>query len=90
LPERLKVDDYSNIQSEIIGILNTFQKKPTLQLGIATPKKESVNKTWSDEDLNSALDALRNKEISANKAAKVFGIPSSVSIKQQTLDITAI
>ena len=29
------------------------------------------NKNWSEEDLNSALEALRKKEISANKAAKV-------------------
>ena len=50
-----------------------------LKLGIATPKKESVNKTWSDSDLDSALDALRKKEISANKASKRYGIPSSVS-----------
>jgi len=39
-------------------------------LGIATPKRETTNKTWSDDDLVCALDALRKKEISANKAAK--------------------
>ena len=32
------------------------------------------NKNWSEEDLNSALEALRKKEISANKAAKVCKI----------------
>ena len=48
------------------------------RLGIATPKKDFVNKTWSDENLNAALEALRNKKISANKASKLFGIPSSV------------
>ena len=30
------------------------------------------NKNWSEDDLNSALEALRKKEISANKAAKVW------------------
>ncbi len=39
-------------------------------MGISTPKKETTNKTWSDADLESALQALRRKEISANKAAK--------------------
>ena len=49
-------------------------------MGIATPKKETANKTWSDDDLESALDALRRREISANKAAKIYKIPSSVCI----------
>ena len=48
-------------------------------MGIATPKKETANKTWSDEDLECALEALRRREISANKAAKIYKIPSSVS-----------
>ena len=48
-------------------------------MGIPTPKKENVTKTWSDEDLDSALEALRRKEMSANKASKQFGVPSSVS-----------
>ena len=38
-----------------------------------------MTKTWSDEDLDSALEALRRKEMSANKASKQFGVPSSVS-----------
>ena len=46
---------------------------------LATPKKEHFNKTWSDKDLDTALDALRRKEMSANKASKQYGIPSSVS-----------
>ena len=49
-------------------------------MGIATPKKETANKTWSDDDLESALEALRRREISANKAAKIYKIPSSVSL----------
>ncbi len=40
------------------------------RMGISTPKKETTNKSWNDEDLENALDALRKKEISANKAAK--------------------
>ena len=50
------------------------------RMGIATPKKETANKTWSDDDLESALEALRRREISANKAAKIYKIPSSVSL----------
>ena len=51
-------------------------------MGIATPKlKDSQNKSWNDSDLNSALNALRKKEVSANKAAKMFGIPASTLYK---------
>ena len=42
-------------------------------------QKDSANKTWCDTDLHSALIALKKKEISVNKASKVYGIPSSVS-----------
>ena len=52
-----------------------------LFLGISTPKKETCNKTWYESDLNDALEALRKKEMSANKAAKRFGIPSSTLYK---------
>ncbi len=65
--------------SEIYGIPATTLWQRANRLGIATPKKDFANKTWSDEKLESALDALRKKEISANKASKMFGIPSSVS-----------
>ena len=64
--------------SEMFKIPATTLWQRANKLGIATPKKESVNKTWSDSDLDSALDALRKKEISANKASKRYGIPSSV------------
>ena len=57
------------------SILN---QKRANRMGIATPKKETANKTWSDADLESALGALRRREISANKAAKIYKIPSSV------------
>ena len=56
-----------------------FSLQRANRMGIATPKKETANKTWSDEDLESALEALRRREISANKAAKIYKIPSSVS-----------
>ena len=59
------------------SILN---QKRANRMGIATPKKETANKTWSDADLESALEALRRREISANKAAKIYKIPSSVCI----------
>lgn len=50
-------------------------------MGIPTPKKDTTSKNWSDEDLESALNALRRKEISANKASKVYKIPSSTLYK---------
>lgn len=65
--------------SEMFKIPATTLWQRANKLGIATPKKESTNKTWSDNDLDSALDALRKKEISANKASKLYGIPSSVT-----------
>lgn len=46
-----------------------------------TPKKEGPTKTWNEDSLNSALDALRTGTISANKASKAFGIPSSTLYK---------
>ena len=66
--------------SEAFGIPATTLWQRANRMGIATPKKETANKTWSDKDMNSALNALRNREISANKAAKLFKIPSSVSM----------
>jgi predicted HTH domain antitoxin len=79
--------------SELYGIPATTLWQRANRLGITTPKKESTttstsaaattvsSKSWSEADLNSALDALRKKEISANKAAKVYGIPSSTLYK---------
>ena len=62
-----------------ITMTNLFSnRKRANRMGIATPKKETANKTWSDADLESALEALRRREISANKAAKIYKIPSSV------------
>merc|ERR1711936_365149 len=43
--------------------------------------KETSSKSWTDDDLQMALEALRKKEISANKASKVYKIPSSTLYK---------
>ncbi|XP_034249665.1 protein bric-a-brac 1-like isoform X3 [Thrips palmi] len=51
------------------------------RLGIDTPKKEGPNKSWSEDNLNNALEALRSGSISANKASKAYGIPSSTLYK---------
>jgi len=67
--------------SEIYGIPPTTLWQRANRMGIPTPKKDTANKTWSEDDLNSALEALRKKEISANKAAKVYKIPSSTLYK---------
>ena len=68
--------------SELYGIPATTLWQRANRLGISTPKNKEINsKAWSDYDLNSALTALRNKEISANKASKVYGIPSSTLYK---------
>lgn len=50
-------------------------------MGIDTPKKEGPTKSWSEDSLNNALDALRTGQISANKASKAYGIPSSTLYK---------
>lgn len=44
-----------------------------LRLGIETPKKDGPLKTWTEDSLNVALDALRTGSISANKASKAYG-----------------
>ena len=69
--------------SELYGISTSTLWQRASKLGISSPRKDVApgNKTWCEEDLNNALEALRKKEISANKAAKVFGIPSSTLYK---------
>lgn len=67
--------------SEIYGIPPTTLWQRANRMGIPTPKKETSTKSWTDEDLQSALEALRKKEISANKASKVYKIPSSTLYK---------
>jgi len=67
--------------SEVYGIPPTTLWQRANRMGIPTPKKDTTSKNWSDEDLESALNALRRKEISANKASKVYKIPSSTLYK---------
>lgn len=67
--------------STLYGIPSTTLWQRAHRLGIDTPKKEGPSKTWSDDALNNALEALRNGEISANKASKAYGIPSSTLYK---------
>ncbi|KAI4487899.1 hypothetical protein M0802_011718 [Mischocyttarus mexicanus] len=67
--------------SAAFGIPSTTLWQRAHRLGIDTPKKDGPTKSWSDESLNSALEALRTGTISANKASKAFGIPSSTLYK---------
>ncbi|XP_044580818.1 longitudinals lacking protein, isoforms H/M/V-like isoform X1 [Cotesia glomerata] len=67
--------------SATFGIPSTTLWQRAHRLGIDTPKKDGPTKSWSDESLNSALEALRTGTISANKASKAFGIPSSTLYK---------
>lgn len=59
--------------SATYGIPSTTLWQRAHRLGIDTPKKEGPTKSWTEESLNSALDALRTGTISANKASKAFG-----------------
>ena len=56
----------SNGNKETAASTGSSSTASTSPVAVAPP-----NKNWSEEDLNSALEALRKKEISANKAAKV-------------------
>ncbi|XP_050680917.1 uncharacterized protein LOC126976572 isoform X2 [Leptidea sinapis] len=67
--------------SSTYGIPSTTLWQRAHRLGIHTPKKEGSSKSWSEDDLKCALDALRNGAISANKASKAYGIPSSTLYK---------
>ena len=67
--------------SEVYGIPPTTLWQRANRMGIPTPKKDTTSKNWSDDDLENALNALRRKEISANKASKVYKIPSSTLYK---------
>lgn len=59
--------------SATYGIPSTTLWQRAHRLGIDTPKKEGPTKSWTEENLNSALEALRTGTISANKASKAFG-----------------
>ncbi|XP_014250799.1 protein tramtrack, beta isoform-like isoform X1 [Cimex lectularius] len=63
------------------GIPSTTLWQRAHRLGIDTPKKDGPTKSWSEDSLNTALDALRTGSISANKASKAYGIPSSTLYK---------
>ncbi|XP_055707970.1 protein bric-a-brac 1-like isoform X2 [Phlebotomus papatasi] len=67
--------------SVTFGIPSTTLWQRAHRLGIDTPKKEGPTKSWSEDSLNNALEALRTGTISANKASKAFGIPSSTLYK---------
>lgn len=67
--------------SATYGIPSTTLWQRAHRLGIDTPKKEGPSKSWTEENLNAALEALRTGTISANKASKVYGIPSSTLYK---------
>lgn len=64
------------------GIPSTTLWQRAHRLGIDTPmKKDPSSRHWSDDDLRLALDALRAGRISANRASKEYGIPSSTLYK---------
>ncbi|XP_065208877.1 uncharacterized protein LOC135837501 isoform X2 [Planococcus citri] len=63
------------------GIPSTTLWQRAHRLGIDTPKKDGPSKSWNEDVLNVALDALRTGSLSANKASKAYGIPSSTLYK---------
>uniref|UniRef100_A0A1B6KZB8 BTB domain-containing protein n=1 Tax=Graphocephala atropunctata TaxID=36148 RepID=A0A1B6KZB8_9HEMI len=63
------------------GIPSTTLWQRAHRMGIDTPKKDGPAKSWTEDVLNVALEALRNGSISANKASKAYGIPSSTLYK---------
>ncbi len=64
------------------GIPSTTLWQRAHRLGIDTPmKKDPSSRHWSENDLTLALDALRAGRISANRASKEYGIPSSTLYK---------
>lgn len=67
--------------SAIYSIPSTTLWQRAHRQGIETPKKDGPLKTWTEDNLNVALDALRTGSISANKASKAYGIPSSTLYK---------
>lgn len=67
--------------SVTFGIPSTTLWQRAHRLGIDTPKKDGPAKSWTEDNLNIALEALRNGSISANKASKAYGIPSSTLYK---------
>lgn len=80
--EALRTQNMSLTKASVLyGIPSTTLWQRAHRLGIDTPKKEGPTKSWSEQSLNNALDALRTGQISANKASKAYGIPSSTLYK---------
>ncbi|KAK2713616.1 uncharacterized protein LOC136040785 [Artemia franciscana] len=50
------------------------------KMGIIS-SQTSTNRLWNEEDMQQALDALRTGRISANRASKEYGVPSSTLYK---------
>ncbi|CAH2091528.1 unnamed protein product [Euphydryas editha] len=67
--------------SSQFGIPSTTLWQRAHRLGIDTPKKDGAAKSWGASDLARALAALRSGTLSANKASKAYGIPSSTLYK---------
>ncbi|XP_047534640.1 uncharacterized protein LOC125069256 isoform X3 [Vanessa atalanta] len=67
--------------SSRFGIPSTTLWQRAHRLGIDTPKKDGAAKSWGAADLARALAALRAGALSANKASKAYGIPSSTLYK---------
>lgn len=80
--EALRSHNMSLTKASItFGIPSTTLWQRAHRAGIDTPKKDGPAKSWNDEALNVALEALRTGTISANKASKAYGIPSSTLYK---------
>ena len=63
------------------GIPSTTLWQRMHKAGIDSSRKDGSGKTWSDDALNHALEALRAGTISVNKASKEYNIPSSTLYK---------
>ncbi|XP_013172017.1 PREDICTED: uncharacterized protein LOC106121072 [Papilio xuthus] len=67
--------------SATYGIPSTTLWQRARRLGIDTPKREAAARSWGEAELLAALAALRAGTLSANKASKAYGIPSSTLYK---------
>ncbi|CAG0898991.1 unnamed protein product [Cyprideis torosa] len=66
--------------SATYGVASTSLWVRARRAGIDSMKKEG-SKSYSEDNLNLALEALRQGKISANRASKEFGIPGSTLYK---------
>ncbi|CAH2039904.1 unnamed protein product, partial [Iphiclides podalirius] len=67
--------------SALYGIPSTTLWQRAHRLGIDTPKRDGQPRRWGEPELRAALHALRAGTLSANKASKAYGIPSSTLYK---------